>query len=112
MKWTKQLHAFLIALILTLFSPFMSLKIHGRLVNRLVGFFDEVEFHGIIEDYLHHAVLRPYDKNQGAKFTSAEEEVDNFLRFVPRLQPYRLIFVNIYRNKRQAAGLKEEQKTT
>jgi hypothetical protein len=106
MTWRQVLQLYSIMLILKLFSPFMSPKIHGALLNRLLAFFDQDERHQIAESFLREVALQPYDKHR--HFSSAEEDVDYYLRFVPHLQPYRSVMVNICRNKRQAAGLKEK----
>ncbi len=110
MKRTQTLQFYSIMVTLRLFAWAMPMKIHGPLVNRLLAFFDQDEQHHIMEDVLHQLAAQPYD--QGRKFSSAEEEADSYLKFAPRMQPYRPILVNIYRNKRQAAGLQERQKTT
>lgn len=110
MRWIRTLQLYSILLILTLFSWTMPMKLHGALVNRLLSFFDEDERHRIIEDFLHQLASQHYDK--GRDFPSAEEEVDSYLRFVPHMEQYQSILVHIYRNKRHAAGLQEEQKTT
>jgi hypothetical protein len=110
MKPTQTLQFYSILVTLKLFAWAMPIKIHGPLVNRLLAFFNQDEQHHIMENVLHELAAHPYDQNR--KFSSAEEEADSYLKFAPRMQPYRSILVNIYRNKRQAAGLKEEQKTT
>ena len=112
MKRTQTLQFYAIVLILKLFSPFMSMKIQGALVNRLLAFFDKDDIHQIMEEFLHQLPAKPYDKAPGAHFPSADAEVDHYLTFVPHLQPYRSVLVNICRNQRQAAGLQEKQKTT
>lgn len=108
MTWRQQLQFWPTVLILKFLSAFLPMKIHGRLVNYLVGFLPDGELHGVMEDYLHILVTRSYDKKRGAHFSCAEEEVDCYLRFVPHVQSYRSVLLNICRNNRQAAGLKEK----
>ncbi|MDP3052267.1 MAG: hypothetical protein Q8N42_02045 [bacterium] len=110
MNWIQTLHLYSIVLILKLFNWGMPMNVHGALVNRLLAFFDQDERHQIIEDYLRQLAEEPYWKDRG--FSSAEEEVDSYLKFVPHMEPYRSVLVNICRNNRQPAGLQEEQKTT